>query len=81
MNRTIGIETQSDNFVKLMIDMMVQNGQIAKDASDEEKRTKASKQFIDRFMVDELKIDRDEWKSVPIDKIHTGRRTKNNKTI
>ena len=74
MRRTRGIINKSDKMVELVVDQLVKNNKIDKKMPINYKRQVAAKALVDKFMTEEMKFTKEEWKNIEIANIHTGKR-------
>ena len=74
MRKTKGIIYESEKMVELVVEQLVKNGKVEKKTDMNTKRRIAAKMLVDKFMVEEMRFDKEEWKDIQIESIHTGKR-------
>ena len=72
--RTKGIIFKSEKMIELVVEQMEKNGKMNSKMDKASKRKIAAKILIDKFMIEEMNFDKDEWNEIEFVKIHSGKR-------
>ena len=72
MKRTFGVETKHERHIDITIKAMEKEKKIDPNITYKEKESAAMKAIIENFVLNEAKIDKDDWEAMLVEKFHVG---------